>query len=434
MRLKIKNIGIIKEADIKLSGLTVIAGENDTGKSTVGKLMFSIIKALNKYKDELEEGREYQILKTVERIYFDRRLYLDFSNISEFEEFKKLFHPKHFTSQINQQGVEVITNRIDFLKKHDLYNKKTQDLFKILKKTITEDENEYIAKIKAFNKVVNSEFAGVISNQNTKKDAHITITESKKTLLEIVVKHTNEDDDDDDMLHDFKQKDELYFNDSTIIETPMLLNFHESIRESKTAFEPRTTRNQRLGRAKIAFHIKDLEVKLRDSANNDFFYKPSKAYKKAENTIKGTIKYIPQRNDFFYFKDNGQEHRMLNVASGIKAFGMLQMLLVGEFIDERSLIILDEPEVHLHPNWQLKYAEIITLLVENNFNILVTTHSPYMVEALERYSEKYKVEANFYLAKNGVIKSENNNKTLSDIFDRLSEPFEIFREMDADKL
>ena len=433
MRLTIKNIGIIKEADIKLSGLTVIAGENDTGKSTVGKLMFAIIKTLNKYKDELEEGREYQILKTVERIYFDRRLYLDFSNISEFEEFKELFHPKHFTSQINQQGVEVITNRIDFLKKHDLYNKKTQALFKILKKTITEDENENEAKILAFAKVINSEFEGVISSQNTKENTYIKITESEKTLLQIVVKHTNEDDDDD-ILYDFKQKDELYFNDSTLIETPMLLNFHESIRESKTAFEPRTTRNQRLDRAKIAFHIKDLEVKLRDSANNDFFYKPSKVYKKAENTIKGTIKYIPQRNDFFYFKDNGQEHRMLNVASGIKAFGMLQMLLVGEFIDERSLIILDEPEVHLHPNWQLKYAEIITLLVENNFNILVTTHSPYMVEALERYSEKYKVEANFYLAEKGIIKSENNNKTLSETVTKLSEPFALFDAMDAEEL
>jgi predicted ATPase len=31
-------------------------------------------------------------------------------------------------------------------------------------------------------------------------------------------------------------------------------------------------------------------------------------------------------------------------------------------------LVLDEPEVHLHPNWQLKYAEIITLLVKNNIN------------------------------------------------------------------
>jgi ABC-type cobalamin/Fe3+-siderophores transport system ATPase subunit len=41
------------------------------------------------------------------------------------------------------------------------------------------------------------------------------------------------------------------------------------------------------------------------------------------------------------------------------------MLLSTHFLDERTLIVLDEPEVHLHPNWQLKYAEIITLLVKS---------------------------------------------------------------------
>jgi predicted ATPase len=39
------------------------------------------------------------------------------------------------------------------------------------------------------------------------------------------------------------------------------------------------------------------------------------------------------------------------------------MLLSAHFLDERTLIVLDEPEVHLHPNWQLKYAEIIKKLV-----------------------------------------------------------------------
>jgi predicted ATPase len=42
MKLTIKNIGVIKEADIELSGLTVIAGENDSGKSTVGFFLLNI--------------------------------------------------------------------------------------------------------------------------------------------------------------------------------------------------------------------------------------------------------------------------------------------------------------------------------------------------------------------------------------------------------
>ena len=37
MRIKISNIGKIKEADVTINGITVIAGENNTGKSTVGK-------------------------------------------------------------------------------------------------------------------------------------------------------------------------------------------------------------------------------------------------------------------------------------------------------------------------------------------------------------------------------------------------------------
>ena len=47
MRFHIENIGKIQEADIALNGLTVITGENDCGKSTIGKLLFSTIKSLS---------------------------------------------------------------------------------------------------------------------------------------------------------------------------------------------------------------------------------------------------------------------------------------------------------------------------------------------------------------------------------------------------
>lgn len=35
MKLNIKNFAKIKEADIVIDGITVIAGENNTGKSTI---------------------------------------------------------------------------------------------------------------------------------------------------------------------------------------------------------------------------------------------------------------------------------------------------------------------------------------------------------------------------------------------------------------
>ena len=49
MILELKNIGMIKEANVKIDGLTVIAGENDTGKSTVGKALYLILNFLYGY-------------------------------------------------------------------------------------------------------------------------------------------------------------------------------------------------------------------------------------------------------------------------------------------------------------------------------------------------------------------------------------------------
>ena len=42
MKLRIQNFAKIKEADIILDGITVIAGNNNTGKSTVGKILDSM--------------------------------------------------------------------------------------------------------------------------------------------------------------------------------------------------------------------------------------------------------------------------------------------------------------------------------------------------------------------------------------------------------
>ena len=47
MKLILDKINIIDHAEIDLNGLTVIVGENNSGKSTVGRILFSLTKALN---------------------------------------------------------------------------------------------------------------------------------------------------------------------------------------------------------------------------------------------------------------------------------------------------------------------------------------------------------------------------------------------------
>ncbi|MDE6925744.1 MAG: hypothetical protein K2O97_09360 [Acetatifactor sp.] len=43
MKLHIENISKIGMADIDIDGITVIAGSNNTGKSTVGKVLFALM-------------------------------------------------------------------------------------------------------------------------------------------------------------------------------------------------------------------------------------------------------------------------------------------------------------------------------------------------------------------------------------------------------
>jgi predicted ATPase len=75
MKLNIENFAKIKNANINFNGITVIAGENNTGKSTVGKIMFSLFNSFNcmdeKIKKQINFSLINQLLRTT-NIEFER--------------------------------------------------------------------------------------------------------------------------------------------------------------------------------------------------------------------------------------------------------------------------------------------------------------------------------------------------------------------------
>lgn len=64
MKLNIENFAKIKNADIVIDGITVIAGENNTGKSTVGKILFSLFNVLSDIDEKINEERLREIEST----------------------------------------------------------------------------------------------------------------------------------------------------------------------------------------------------------------------------------------------------------------------------------------------------------------------------------------------------------------------------------
>lgn len=68
MELSIRNFAKIQQADIVIDGITVIAGENNTGKSTVGKILFSLFNALSDVEEKIFNERMREVRSSSERI------------------------------------------------------------------------------------------------------------------------------------------------------------------------------------------------------------------------------------------------------------------------------------------------------------------------------------------------------------------------------
>jgi predicted ATP-dependent endonuclease of OLD family len=70
-----------------------------------------------------------------------------------------------------------------------------------------------------------------------------------------------------------------------------------------------------------------------------------------------------------------------NASSSIKQLAAL-ILYLRYRAHQGDLLIIDEPEMNLHPEGQAKLLEILAALVNNGVYVLLTTHSPYFMNHL----------------------------------------------------
>lgn len=57
MELKVRNFAKIAEADIIIDGITIIAGNNNTGKSTIGKILDAIFNTTINIGEKMNKAR-----------------------------------------------------------------------------------------------------------------------------------------------------------------------------------------------------------------------------------------------------------------------------------------------------------------------------------------------------------------------------------------
>ena len=172
MRIRIKNIGIVANADVQIDGISVIAGKNGTGKSTISKALYAAFNGFNNYDQRVERERETIVLRYL------RNLEMDLLELNKFPE------------DLNSLLRFILKNKENYTKNPVDLEKKLTDFFGISSdeqsiNTIKSTAEKIIDTLKIEKQQIilrmvarrfDSEFAGQVKNVYNEDNGEITLS------------------------------------------------------------------------------------------------------------------------------------------------------------------------------------------------------------------------------------------------------------------
>lgn len=417
MRIELENVGKIGRARVELEGITVIAGENSTGKSTVGKMLYSVFKAFYKVGEHIREEKANAIYNvflegaliplrhSLKQLFFDKILQmldeLDVYSGNEhkiMEEFEDL-HRELFSHPLNKGKGEDLESKAQ--KVNEYLCMEDEELVKLILK-----------------KCLEAEFGERIGHLNFPEEESRIVIKIKDDVIDFQVLK----DGELDIRHFISlMKEIIYIDDPFVVD-----NLYRNELNPFDTLKHRSDLQRKLAKGKDGLENILEELAVRKKMQNVL------------NAMKGVCDGEIAADYYGSYVYRSEELRdsleMVNLSTGMKNFVILKQLLQNGSIDENGIVILDEPEIHLHPEWQLKFAEIIVLLqIEFGIHILLNTHSPYFLNAIEVYTNKYGIgdKCRYYLAeeKNGRVGMEDVSDQIELIYAKLARPLQDLENM-----
>lgn len=416
MVLSLKNIGKLVETQIAIDGITVIAGENDTGKSTVGKALFAVFNSfydvdrqvLSERIDSIESVLSL-VLKNANRTpvrYYIRILAEDIASHQV-----SLSQKSGFKDRISESVLQMVEKSGEGIDDFRLIEVNDSDeVVHRIQEIMDVSEEEILKAI--VEKKMDTEFNGQVTNLFTNKKGEIRLQIKDKSIA-------------------------LSIENNRVTGIENAINLHVEAVYMDDPFLLDTIPSPYFGiRSRYADHRTHLRKKIFDNAskktaveeiivNNKF----QNIYKKISSVCSGEIVRSNQKEYSYKSADSDKLLDVRNLSTGLKTFVILKTLLLNGGIEYNGVVILDEPEIHLHPEWQLLFAELIVLLhKEFDVHILLNTHSPYFLRAIQVYSAKYEMadKCRYYLSENS-----GNQAAITDvsgdierIYARLSKPLQ----------
>ena len=423
--LNIKNFGKLNDAKIRIGRFTVFAGPNNTGKSYVSKLLYSLFNAMNAnlaavWLDELTKPilRELQMTEIV--LESISTIFPSLPNTQQMESYVQKMR-----SDI-QDMERIVTLQADDYESYEevsgtLGSRYPQliEKYEELKKTCDIVEQEWEEILQLCEELDLDGITGAIQHLKLKEEIDKLHEEiSNKEHIDFVISGLGYKARQN-LIMNFQTPDlSLFYNkqDKDIVIDITDIGKFEIAEGGRSSFSVSMPGLQLLRayskviylesplywRLKEALEYLILNPSARSSRGEltgvpDYFYELSSALRRKptngvafpnllekltrEDVLNGKIE-ISEHGELV-FQENGQALPLPLVAMGVANLGILALLIERKIIDEETFIFIDEPEAHLHPAWQVVMAETLFALSQQRVNVVIATHSIDILKWLE---------------------------------------------------
>ncbi len=418
-RFQLKDFHAIGNADIALNGLTVIAGKNGCGKSTIARWLYAFVNYSNDINRLVDNefigtlNRELRVMSrilrdmsirnnSVTRIFRSIPLVQPGQEDADYDELLQAFRSKLalFSDEVEKSIAETddesyvrwlkqVLGARDTLFDGFIEDFKTQTLYRVTKAMESARQRRLERSMTDLMRIVRHDLA--IAEETPEQ---LQLEENGMNLVS-----------DNRFIPPFGLKQAVY------VDTPMAISNRNSSDNNiwgNLMHELTTPLHEMpISAVRLVHHIRAViggDVVVKDDEFND----------------DAELRFVRRKDNLNIAIDDA--------ATGLKSFAYMLRLLDNGYLTENTLLLIDEPEAHLHPQWIVEFARVLVLLQkEVGTKILLASHNPDMIAALKAIAESEGISDStcFYQAEVNGESSRYDYKNLGNDIEEIFKSFNI---------
>ncbi|HBY7036496.1 TPA: hypothetical protein MI570_27465 [Klebsiella pneumoniae] len=384
MKIKVENLGFISSGEIDIKDLTIIFGKNNVGKTYLSYATYGMLSRLS----SLSEGSTVISKTDLNKLRLDGSISIDTSKIAS----------KEIIQKINR----------DFTKSLSSYFNAKEDSFKETNIEIEPNFKNGDLLKQSFSSTINFDGSGFYSFNKAKDSSEIIITFVKlpEEASNSSPNVTLSDDTISSILSSITSNI-LLKNIFKGLSRPFVITsertgislFYKEMDSHRSSLIEKLITVKSNSIAPINKKLSAYSTPISDNINiirqyesltkrKSFLYSKNGSKNKKqiseslENILSGSFKH-DNGETIFIKKENDRDISipMPISSSSVKSLFLLD-LYIKHIAHYGDFLVIDEPELNLHPENQVKMAELIVRLINSGIKIIMTTHSDYIIKEI----------------------------------------------------